>query len=166
MIRCHNCEALSCPQEEYPVRLLSTHPPTYIDNLQSRLIKAQKGIFPASLKMIVKLNYHLPVLHYPAPETSLQPDDVMGEHRARENSPSSQCDPSPHAPLSTRGQRKPKSRDGRPCSVRGQDPEYRCLEHQRRRKDLPLLKPAWMIFCTPTSQARSRSVFCPNETSE
>ena len=40
MLRCHNCEALDCPQEEYPARLLPTPPPSYIDNLQSRLIKA------------------------------------------------------------------------------------------------------------------------------
>ena len=39
MIICHNCEALDCPQEEYPARLLPTPPPSYIDNLQSRLIK-------------------------------------------------------------------------------------------------------------------------------
>ena len=61
MMRCHNCEALNCPQEEYPARLLPTLPPSYIDNLQSRLIKVQKGIFPASLKMILKTNYHSPV---------------------------------------------------------------------------------------------------------
>ena len=35
MIRCHNCEALNCPQEENPARLLPTPPPSYIDNLQS-----------------------------------------------------------------------------------------------------------------------------------
>ena len=39
MIRCHNCEALDCPQKEYPARLLPTPPPNYVDNLQSRLIK-------------------------------------------------------------------------------------------------------------------------------
>ena len=54
MLRCYNCEALDCPQEEYPARLLPTPPPSYIDNLQSRLIRARKGIFPASLKMILK----------------------------------------------------------------------------------------------------------------
>ena len=91
MLRCHNCEALDCPQEEYPARLLPTPPPSYIDNLQSRLIKARKGIFPASLKMILK-SYSFPVRR-PAPETSVQPDNVIGEHRARENIPSSQCDP-------------------------------------------------------------------------
>ena len=94
MIRCHNCKALSCPQEEYPARLLPTPPPSYIDNLQSRLIKVREGIFPASLKMILKTSYPLPVRH-PAPETSVQPDDVIGEHRAGKNSLSSQCDPSP-----------------------------------------------------------------------
>ena len=94
MIRYHNCEALSCPQEEYPARLLPTPPPSYIDNLQSRLIEARKGIFPASLKMILETNYPLSVRR-PAPETSVQPDDVIREHRAGENSPSSQCDPSP-----------------------------------------------------------------------
>ena len=94
MIRCHNCEASNRPQEEYSARLLPTPPRSYIDNLQSRLIKARKGIFPASLKMILKTRYPLPVRR-PAPEISVQPDDVIGEHRAGENSPSSQCDPSP-----------------------------------------------------------------------
>ena len=92
--RCHNCEALNRPQEEYPARLLPTPPPGYIDNLQSRLIKARKEIFPASLKMILKTNYPRTVRR-PAPETSVQPDDVIGEHRAGEDSASSQCDPSP-----------------------------------------------------------------------
>ena len=89
MLRCHNCEALDCPQKEYPAKVLPTPPPSYIDNLQSRLMKARKGIFPASLKMILKTSYPFPVRH-PAPETSVQPDDVIGEHRAGENSPSSQ----------------------------------------------------------------------------
>ena len=46
MIRCHNCETLNCPQEEYSARLLPTPPPSYIDNLQSRLIKVRKEVFP------------------------------------------------------------------------------------------------------------------------
>ena len=57
MLRCHNCEGLNCPQEEYPARLLPTPPPSCIDNLQSRLIKARKGIFPASLKMNLNTKY-------------------------------------------------------------------------------------------------------------
>ena len=76
-IGCHNCEALNCPQEEYPARLLSTPPPSYIDNLQSRLIKVRKGIFSASLKMILKTKYPL-LERRLAPETSVQPDDVIG----------------------------------------------------------------------------------------
>ena len=93
-IRCYNCEVLGCPQEEYPARLLPTLPPSYEDNLQSRLIRAQKGRFPASLKMILKSEYKLPVLR-PVPEILVQPDSVIGEHRAGENSTSSECDPSP-----------------------------------------------------------------------
>ena len=85
MIRCHNCEALNCLQEQYPARLLPTPPPSYIDNLQSRLIKVQNEIFPASLK-VIKINYHLPVRR-PAAKTSVQPDDMIGIHRAGENSP-------------------------------------------------------------------------------
>ena len=106
MLRCHNCEALNCPQEEYPARLLPTPPPSYIDNLQSRLIKARKGIFPASLKMILKTSYPFPVRR-PAPETSVQPDDVIGEHRAGENIPASQCDPSPRRAAVDTGSEEP-----------------------------------------------------------
>ena len=93
-IRCYNCEVLGCPQEEYPARLLPTLPPSYEDNLQSRLIRAQKGIFPASLKMILKSEYQLPVLR-PVPEISVQPDRVIGDHWAGENSTASECGPSP-----------------------------------------------------------------------
>ena len=93
-IKCYNCEVLGCPQEEYPARLLPTLPPNYEDNLQNRLIMAQKGILPASLKMILKSEYQLPVLR-PVPEISVQPDSVIREHRAGENSTASECDPSP-----------------------------------------------------------------------
>ena len=50
MIRCHNCDALNCPQKEYPARLLPIPPPSYIDNLQSRLIKGTEGIIPGISK--------------------------------------------------------------------------------------------------------------------
>ena len=106
ILRCHNCEALDCPQEEYPARLLPTPLPSYIDNLQSRLIKAPKGIFPASLKMILKTKHPLAVRR-PEPETSVQPDDVIGEHRAGENSPSSQCDSSPRRAAVDTGSEEP-----------------------------------------------------------
>ena len=101
MLRCYNCEVLDSPQEEYPARLLPTPPPSYIDNLQSRLISARKGIFPASLKMILKTEYQLPVQR-PAIEISVPPDGVIREHRAGENNPSSVCDSSPrHAAVDT-----------------------------------------------------------------
>ena len=51
------------------------------------------GIFLASLEMILKTKYPLPVRR-PAPVNSVQPDDVIREHQAAENSPSSQCNPS------------------------------------------------------------------------
>ena len=104
-IRCYNCEVLGCPQEECPARLLPTLPPSYEDNLQIRLIRAQKGIFPASLKMILKSEYQLPVLHPAVPEISVQPNNVIGEHRAGENSTASECDFSPrHAAVVTRSE--------------------------------------------------------------
>ena len=84
MIRCHNCEALNRPQEEYPARPLPI-PPNYINNLHSRLIKVQQGVWPPTLKMILKTRYNLP-----APTTSprtVQPDNVMRGHRDGENSP-------------------------------------------------------------------------------
>ena len=140
IIRCHSCKAINCPQEEYPARLLPSPPPNYIDNLQSRLIKVQKGICPPSLKMILKTYYHLPVRR-PAPKTSVQPDDVIGGHRAGENSPQSQCDPLPRAPRSIRHQRNPGRRHGRPRSLQGQDPEYREPRRKWRRKNFSLLKP-------------------------
>ena len=105
-IRCHNCEALDSPQDEYPARGLPTPPPSYIDNLQSRLIKARKVVFSSSLKMFLKTSYPFPVRR-PAPETSVQPDDVIGEHHAGENNPSSQCDPSPRCAAVDTGSEEP-----------------------------------------------------------
>ena len=103
-IRCYNCEVLGCPQEEYPARLLPTLPPSYEDNLQSRLRRAQKGILPASLKMILKSEYQLPVLRSVS-QISVQPDSVIGEHRAGEYSAASECDLSPrHAAVVTRSE--------------------------------------------------------------
>ena len=84
MIRCHNYEALNRPQEEYPARPLPL-PPNYIDKLHSRLIKVQQGVWPPTLKIILKTRYNLP-----APTTSprtVQSDDVMRGHRDGENSP-------------------------------------------------------------------------------
>ena len=106
MLRCHNCEVLDCRQEEYPARLLSTPPPSYIDNLQSRLIRARKGIFPASLKMILKAEFQPSALR-PVPKTSVQPNGMTGEHRAGENSTSSECDSSPRRAAVDTGSEEP-----------------------------------------------------------
>ena len=121
MLRCHNREALNCQQKEYPARLLSTPPPSYIDNLQSRLIKVRQGIFLASLKMILKTKYPLPVRR-PAPESSVQPDDVIGEHWAGENSPSSQCNPSPRRAAVDTGSEKLGARPRSPAISKGSGP--------------------------------------------
>ena len=103
LIRCYNCEVLGCPQGEYPARLLPTLPPNYEDNLQNRLRRAQKGIFPASLKMILNSEYQLPVLRSVS-QVSVQPS-VIGEHRAGHYSTASECDLSPrHAAVVTRSE--------------------------------------------------------------
>ena len=134
MLRCHNCEALDCPQEEYPARLLPTLPPSYIDNLQSRLIRVCKGIFPASLKMILKTKYPLPVRR-PAPETSVQPDDMIGEHRAEENSPSSECDPSPRRAAVDTGSEEPGTLPQSPTISTGSEPGASRAETQMEEEE-------------------------------
>ena len=121
MLRCHNCEVLDCPQEEYPARLLPTPPPSYIDILQSRLIQARNGIHSASLKMILNTKYQLPVQRS-APETSVQPDSVIREHRAGENSPSSECDPSPRRAAVDTGSEKPGTPPQSPAISTGSGP--------------------------------------------
>ena len=104
-IRCYNCEVLGCPQEEYPARLLSTLPSDYEDNLINRLRRAQKGIFPASLRMILNSDYQLPVLRS-ASQVSVQPDSATGEHRVEQHSTASECDLSPrHAAVVTRSEK-------------------------------------------------------------
>ena len=158
MIICHNCEALNCPEEEYPARLLPSPPLSYIDNLQSRLIKVQKRIFPASVKMILKTNYHPPVRR-PAPEISVQPDDVIGEHRAGENSPSSQCDPSPRRVAVDTGSEEPGKPRRSPAIGTGSGPGASRAETQTD-KERFRLKPVWMVFCVQIAQTPSRSIFC------
>ena len=153
LIRCYNCEVLGCPQGEYPARLLPTLPPNYEDNLQNRLRRAQKGIFLASLKMILNSEYQLPVLRSVS-QVSVQPS-VIGEHRAGHYSTASECDLSPrHAAVVTRSEES-KRRQSRPRSVRDYiDPEYRRLLkpiHHRRRRACSLLKPAWKLSLTSTS---------------
>ena len=103
-IRCYNCEVIGCPQEECPATLLPTLPPNYEDNLQNRLRRAQKDIFPASLKIILNSEYQLTVLRSKS-QVSVQPDNVIGEHRAGKYSTASECDlSSRHAAVVTRSE--------------------------------------------------------------
>ena len=83
MIRCHNCEALNRPQEKYPARPLPI-PSNYIEILHSRLIKVQQGVWPPTLKMILKTRYNL--LSPTTSPRTVQPDDVMRGHRDGGNS--------------------------------------------------------------------------------
>ena len=160
MIRCHNCKALNCPQKEYPARLLPTPPPSYIDNLQSRLINVRKGIFSASLKMILKTNYHLPVRR-PAPKTSVQPDDVMGEHRAGENSPSSQCYPSPRRAAVDTGSEEPETPPRSPAIGTGSRPGVSQAKTQiMEEEEIFCFETSRDGFCVQIAQAPSRSIFC------
>ena len=163
MLRCHNCEVLDCPQEEYPARLLPTPPPSYIDNLQSRLIQARNGIFSASLKMVLNTKCQL-LVQRPAPETSVQLDGIIGEHRAGENIPSSECDASPRRAAVDMGSEEPGTPQPSAAISKGPGPGHR--EPKRKwRKQFSLLKPVWMVICVQISQAWSRSVYCYNQTS-
>ena len=132
-IRCYNCEVLGCPQEEYPARLLPIYPPNYEDNLQNRLIMAQKSMFPPSLKMILKSEYQLPVLH-PVPEIYVQPDSVIREHRAGENSTSSECDPSPRRAAVVTRSEEPDTPPPSPAKITGSEPEVSQVETQMEDK--------------------------------
>ena len=136
MLTYHNCEVLDCPQEEYPARLLPTPPPSYIDNLQSRLIQARNGIHPASLKMILYTKYQLPVQR-PAPETPVQPDDMIGEHRTGENSPSSECDPSPRRAAVDTGSEEPGTPQQSPAISTGSGPGASRVETQMEEEISP-----------------------------
>ena len=156
IIRYHNCEAHNCPQEEYPARLLPSPPPSYIDNLQNGLIKVQNGIFPAFLKTILKTKYPLPERR-PAPETSVQPDDVIGEHRARENSSSSQCDPSPRRAAVDMGSEEPRTS---PRSPARSGPGVSRAETQMEEEEIFTFGTSMDVFFIQIAQAPSRCVFC------
>ena len=90
---------------------------------------AQKGIFPASLKMIFKSEYQIPVLRT-VPEISVQPDSVIGEHRAGENSTSSECDPSPRRPAVVTRSEEPETPPPSPTKITGSGPEVSQVETQ------------------------------------
>ena len=63
-ITCYNCEVLGCPQEETRRGCCLPSPPDYEVNLTNRLRAAQKGILPASLRMILNSEYSQSVLRY------------------------------------------------------------------------------------------------------
>ena len=128
-IQCYNCEVLGCPQEEYPARLLPTLPPNYEDNLQNRLRRAQKGILPASLKMILNSDYQLPVLRSVS-QVSVQPDRVMGEHRAGKYSTASECDPLPRRAAVVTRSEEPETPPPSPAKITGSGPEVSQVETQ------------------------------------
>ena len=94
---------------------------------------AQKDIFTASLKMIFKLEYQLPVLR-PVPEISVQPDSVIGEHRAGENSTSSECDPSPRRAAVVMRSEGPETPPPSPAKMMGSGPEVSQVETQMKDK--------------------------------
>ena len=80
--------------------------------------------------------------------------------------PPPQCDSSPRRlPAVDTGSEEPGTPRRLP-SVRGpMNPEYRELEvGQQRGKGFSLFKPAWMVLCASTAQARSKDVFCFNQT--
>ena len=56
--------------------------------------------------MILITKYQLPAQR-PAPKTPVQPDDMIGEHRAGENSPSSEYNPSPRRAAVETGSEEP-----------------------------------------------------------
>ena len=78
-------------------------------------------MFSASLKIILKTKHPLPVRR-PARETSVQPDDVIGEHRVGENSPSSQCDPSPRRAAVDKASEEPGTPSQSPAISTGSGP--------------------------------------------
>ena len=79
--------------------------------------------------MILKTKYPLPVRR-PAPETSVQPDDVIGEHRAGENSPSPRCDPSPRRAAVDTGSEEPGTPPRSPAISTGSGPGVSRAETQ------------------------------------
>ena len=71
--------------------------------------------------MILKTKYPLSKRR-PALETSVQPDDVIGEHRAGENNPSSQYEPSPRRAAVDTGSEEPGTPPRSPAIDTGSGP--------------------------------------------
>ena len=79
--------------------------------------------------MILKTKYPLSVRRS-APETPVQPDVMIGEHRARENSPSSKCDPSPRRTAVDTGPEEPGTPPRSPAISTGSGPGVSRAETQ------------------------------------
>ena len=126
---------------------------------QSRLKKVQKGIFPASLKMILKTHCHLPVRR-PAPKTSVQPDDVIGGHRAGENSPQSQCDPSPRCAADDTGSEEPEMPPRSPAvGTESDGPEISRFETSTEEEGLFPLETSMDGFLRPNCTSTEQELF-------
>ena len=82
--------------------------------------------------------------------------------------PPPQCNPSPRRlPAVDTGSEQPGTPRRSPAIGTGSDEPgvSRAETQSTEREELVLFKPVWMVFCASTAQARSRSVFCFNQTS-
>ena len=115
--------------------------------------------------MILKTNHPL-VIRHPAPETSVQPDDdVIGEHQAEENSPSSQCDPLPRRAAVDTGSEEPGTPRRSPAIGTGSGPGVSQPKPQMEDEDFFPFGTSMDGFCIQLVQAPSRNLFCCNQTS-
>ena len=94
--------------------------------------------------MILKSKYELPVLR-PAP-TSVQPDGVIGEHRAGGHSQSSECDPSPQRAAVDTGSEEPATPPQSPAISTGSEPEASRAETQTMEQEYILIQSREYIF--------------------
>ena len=60
----------------------------------------------------------------------MQPDSVIGEHRAGESSPSSECDPSPRRAAAVTRSEEPETPPPSPAKITGSGPEVSQVETQ------------------------------------
>ena len=106
-------------------------------------------------KRILKTKYPLTVRR-PAPETSVQPDDVIGEHQAGENSPSSQCEPSPRRATVDTGSEEPGTPPRSPAIGTRSEPGVSRAETQMEEEEIFPFETSMDGFlhsnCTSTEQ--------------
>ena len=105
--------------------------------------------------MILKTKYPLPERR-PAPETSVQPDDVIGEHRARENIPSSQSNPPPRRAAVDTVSEEPETPPRSPAIGTGSGPGVSRAETHMEEEEIFLFETSMDAFfhsnCTSTEQ--------------